>query len=99
MKNKTPNNHFKPVAGNGLLHRRLFLTNSAAVLGAAGLQLMTARQASAAPPDVPESMTEAGAGMSSYGNRSPHEDQVLRTFRSAPGTLGTGGLKDASRTS
>ncbi len=90
MENKLPANYLKPVAGNGLLHRRLFLANSAAFLGAAGLHFMTAKQASAAPPDVPMSMTEAGAGMSSYGERSPHEAGVQRTFRSAPGTLGTG---------
>ena len=36
----------EPVAGNGLLHRRLFLTGGAA----AGLTFLTAR---AAPPDTP----------------------------------------------
>ena len=78
------------VAGNGLLHRRLFLQGSAA----AGLALMTARPATAAPPDVPASMLVPGAGMSGYGLRSPHEDHVQRGFGSLPGTVGTG----ASRT-
>jgi sulfane dehydrogenase subunit SoxC len=94
MEHISHSNYLKPVAGNGLLHRRLFLTNSVAILGAAGLNHMTARQASAAPPDVPKSMTVPGAGMSGYGARSRHEDQVERTIGSVPGTVGTG----ASRT-
>ena len=83
----------EPVAGNGLLHRRLFLTGSAALAGA-GLTLLTARPAGAAPPDVPPWMRVPGAGMSPYGARSKHEEHVVRTVGSAPGTVGTG----ASRT-
>ncbi|MDA0349076.1 MAG: sulfite dehydrogenase [Verrucomicrobia bacterium] len=94
MNNKSPSDYLKPVAGNGLLHRRMFLTNSVAILGAAGLQLMTSKQAGAAPPDVPMSMTVPGAGMSGYGARSHHENHVQRTIGSVPGTVGTG----ASRT-
>ena len=80
----------KAVAGNGLLHRRLFLKGSTAV----GLTFMTAKTAMAAPPDVPASMRVPGAGMSGYGLRSPYEDPVQRSFGSLPGTVGTG----ASRT-
>jgi sulfane dehydrogenase subunit SoxC len=79
----------EPVAGNGLLHRRVFLTGSAALVGAAGL-FMSARPAAAAPPDVPASMQVPGAGMSPYGVRSKHEENVLRSVGATPGTLGTG---------
>ena len=85
----------EPVAGNGLLHRRLFLTRGAALVGATGLALMHARPAGAdAPPDVPEWMKAPGEGMRPYGSRSRHEARVLRQVGSAPGTTGAG----ASRT-
>jgi sulfane dehydrogenase subunit SoxC len=76
------------VAGNGLLHRRLFLQGGAAAL--AGATLLTAR---AAPPDVPASMKTPGAPMRGYGERSPHEAQVLRVVNATPGTTGTGGSR------
>jgi sulfane dehydrogenase subunit SoxC len=79
----------EPVAGNGLLHRRLFLQGGAAAL--AGATLLTAR---AAPPDLPEWMKTPGAGMRPYGERSPRESQVQRFVGSQPGTTGSG----ASRT-
>ena len=82
-----------PVAGNGLLHRRLFLTGAAAV-GAVALPLLTARPAGSQPPEVPAWMKVPGAGMSPYGTRSRHEDGVVRTVGSLPGTVGAG----ASRT-
>jgi len=84
----------EPAAGNGLLHRRLFLQHGAAAMGAAGLTLMTAKTATAAPPEIPAAMRVPGAGMSGYGTRSPHEEYVQRRFGSLPGTVGTG----ASRT-
>jgi sulfane dehydrogenase subunit SoxC len=90
---QTASQLLEPVAGNGLLHRRLFLTGGAALVGAAGLEFMTAR-AAAAPPDVPAWMKTPGAGMSPYGTRSRHEERVVRTVGSVPGTIGTG----ASRT-
>jgi sulfane dehydrogenase subunit SoxC len=79
----------EPVAGNGLLHRRLFLQGGAAAL--AGATLLTAR---AAPPEVPAWMKTPGAGMRPYGERSPREAQVQRFVGSQPGTTGSG----ASRT-
>jgi sulfane dehydrogenase subunit SoxC len=79
----------EPVAGNGLLHRRLFLQGGAAAL--AGATLLTAR---AAPPDLPGWMKTPGAGMRPYGERSPREAQVQRFVGSQPGTTGSG----ASRT-
>ncbi|HUQ52904.1 MAG TPA: sulfite dehydrogenase [Gammaproteobacteria bacterium] len=87
MTNRTTLDLLEPVAGNGLLHRRLFLTGSAA---AAGLTFLTAR---AAPPDVPASMKTPGAGMRAYGERSPYEAKVQRTVGPTPGTVGTGGSR------
>jgi sulfane dehydrogenase subunit SoxC len=79
-----------PVAGNGLLHRRLFLKNGVAAISGAGLSLMSAKTATAAPPDVPAGMLVPGAGMSGYGPRSRHEEHVQRDFGSSLGTVGTG---------
>ena len=76
------------VAGNGLLHRRLFLQGGAAAL--AGATLLTAR---AAPPEVPAWMKTPGAPMRGYGERSPHEARVQRTVNATPGTTGTGGSR------
>jgi sulfane dehydrogenase subunit SoxC len=89
MTKPTPLASLEPVAGNGLLHRRLFLQGGAAAL--AGATLLTAR---AAPPDLPEWMKTPGAGMRPYGERSPREAQVQRFVGSQPGTTGSG----ASRT-
>jgi sulfane dehydrogenase subunit SoxC len=81
------------VAGNGLLHRRLFLSGGGALLG--GLALLNARPASAdGPPEVPAWMKAPGAGMRPYGSRSRFEEGVQRQVGAAPGTTGAG----ASRT-
>ncbi len=81
-----------PAAGNGLLHRRLFLTGSAASLGAGALGLITAQPVVAAPPpETPEWMKTPGAPLSSYGQRSRFEEGVQRhPARPAPGTTGAG---------
>ncbi len=78
-------------AGNGLVHRRLFLQGSA-LLGATGLGLLTARTASTAPPpEVPEWMRAPGAPMSPYGGRSRFEEDVQRIVGPpARGTTGAG---------
>jgi sulfane dehydrogenase subunit SoxC len=89
MTNQNALDRLEPVAGNGLLHHRLFLKGGAAAL--AGATLMTAR---AAPPDVPAWMKTPGVGMRAYGERSAHEAQVQRIVGSQPGTTGSG----ASRT-
>jgi sulfane dehydrogenase subunit SoxC len=79
----------QPVAGNGLLHRRVFLAQGAALIGAAGL--MTARPVAAAgPPDVPEWMHAPGAPLSGYGERAKYEQDVQRTPGPVPGTTGSG---------
>ena len=83
MKPKASLERLELVAGNGLLHRRLFLAGGAAILGA-GIPLLTAR----AGPVVP------GAPLTGYGERSAHEAAVQRTVGAMPGAAGTG----ASRT-
>lgn len=82
------------VAGNGLLHRRLFLTRSAALLGVASLPFGGLNDAHAGPQSVPEWMQAPGAGMSPYGHRSKYESHVLRSVSAMPSTTGNG----ASRT-
>ncbi|MCP5145207.1 MAG: sulfite dehydrogenase [Gammaproteobacteria bacterium] len=76
------------VAGNGLLHRRTFLTHSAALVsaGAVGLATTDVHAATRQPWS-----TAPGAPMSAYGDRSRFEAGVVRDpVRSAPGTTGTG---------
>jgi sulfane dehydrogenase subunit SoxC len=85
MTRETQFDALEPVAGNGLLHRRLFLQGGAAAL--AGATLLTAR---AAPPDVPQSMKTPGMPMRAYGDRSAHEARVQRTVGATPGAAGTG---------
>jgi sulfane dehydrogenase subunit SoxC len=80
----------EPVAGNGLLHRRLFLTQSAALVGAGGLTLLSARPASAEPLDVPAWMKAPGAHMSAYGQPSKHEATVQRVVGGTPNVVGSG---------
>jgi sulfane dehydrogenase subunit SoxC len=89
MTNRTLLDSLEPVAGNGLLHRRLFLQGGAAAL--AGATLLTAR---AAPPDLPDWMKLPGTPMRAYGERSARETAVQRIVGSTPGAPGTG----ASRT-
>ncbi|MDQ3831828.1 MAG: molybdopterin-dependent oxidoreductase [Candidatus Tectomicrobia bacterium] len=86
----------EPVAGNGLLDRRVFLTQGLALLGAGGLAAVSAPPAHAAdPPHVPPWMQSPGAGMSEYGSPAKYESKVIRTLiQSRPGTTGSG----ASRT-
>ncbi len=86
MTKRTALDSLEPVAGNGLLHRRLFLAGGAA----AGLTFMTAR---AAPPDTPSWMKTPGMPMRAYGERSAHEAQVQRLVNAQPGTTGSGGSR------
>jgi sulfane dehydrogenase subunit SoxC len=81
----------EPVAGNGLLHRRLFLRNAA--LGAAGVSLLTAQLARAAPPEVPASMKVPGTPARAYGERAKYEAQVQRATNGLPGAPGAGGSR------
>ena len=92
----TPGAPLEEVAGNGLLHRRAFLTHGMVMIGAAGLIARSPGSAAAAdPPDVPPWMQSPGAGMSGYGVPAKYEGKVMRTgIDSKPGTTGSG----ASRT-
>ena len=98
-KGKPPSQHpslAEPVASNGLLDRRAFLTQGIALLGASGLAAVSAAPAHAAdPPRLAPWMQSPGAGMSGYGSPSQYESEVIRTLiQSKPGTTGSG----ASRT-
>ena len=55
----------EPVAGNGLLGRRLFLKQGMALVGASSLATVSAMAEAAEPPDTPPGMQSPGAGMSS----------------------------------
>lgn len=81
-----------PVAGNGLLDRRLFLRQGLLLLGAGGLAAASALPVRAAyPPQVPPWMQTPGAGMSGYGQPAGYESRVARTLiQSRPGTTGSG---------
>ncbi len=87
-----PDSTLEQVAGNGLLHRRIFLTHGAVLIGAGSLGLLAARPA--ASQEIPPWMRAPGLGMSAYGERSPFESDVTRGVAAVPGTTGTG----ASRT-
>jgi sulfane dehydrogenase subunit SoxC len=76
------------VAGNGLLHRRLFLAQGAALLGTGAL--MSARPADAAPLEVPPWMKAPGAPMSGYGRPSKFEADVQRVVGGTPNVVGNG---------
>jgi sulfane dehydrogenase subunit SoxC len=86
----------EPVAGNGLLDRRVFLTQSMVLLGAGGLAAVSTLPAQAADSaPMPTWMQVPGAGMSPYGSPASYESNVMRTLiQSNPGTTGSG----ASRT-
>jgi sulfane dehydrogenase subunit SoxC len=76
------------VAGNGLLHRRLFLAGGAAALASAPFL-----RVQAAPPDTPAWMKTPGMPMRPYGERSAHEVGVQRLVNTQPGTTGSGGSR------
>jgi sulfane dehydrogenase subunit SoxC len=80
----------EPVAGNGLLHRRLFLTQGAALVGAGGLTLLSAQPAWAEPLAVPAWMKAPGAHMSAYGQPSKHEAAAQRVVGGTPNVVGSG---------
>ena len=72
-KRKEPGTDLEPVAGGGLLHRRMFLRGGAVagVLGAAGM-------AHADPLTIPEWTTHPGKRPPRYTQPSPFEDKVQR---------------------
>ncbi len=89
MTTKFPFDDLEVAAGNGLLHRRLFLAHGAALLGG-GAAWLAPRPARAAPLETPEWMKTPGAPLSGYGERSAHEAGVQRLVGAVPGTAGTG---------
>jgi sulfane dehydrogenase subunit SoxC len=81
---------FEVVAGNGLLHRRVFLRRGAALLGAGGLSLLTATPAGADPLEIPPWMRIPGTHMRSYGQPSRFEEDVQRIVGGTPNVVGSG---------
>ena len=80
------------VAGNGLLHRRMFLTaGTAAAAAVAGATLPNPSAADALP--VEPWMKLPGSGFVGYGQPSKYEEKVVRTWNTAPGTTGTGAAR------
>jgi sulfane dehydrogenase subunit SoxC len=71
-------------AGNGLLHRRLFLAAGATAMAG------PAMAGPAEPLTVEPWMKTPGAPFSGYGQPAKYEEKVARTFASAAGTGGTG---------
>jgi sulfane dehydrogenase subunit SoxC len=78
----------EPVAGNGLLHRRLFLREGLAVAG--GLTLLSAHPVAAEPLEIPPWMKIPGTHMSAYGQPSKHEADVQRVVGGTPNVTGSG---------
>lgn len=69
----------KPVAGNGLLHRRVLLQRGLVMASAsAGLVGASAKAASDAAAALPASMRTPGQPFSGYGQPSRHEAGVVR---------------------
>ncbi len=90
MSEKRESGSFEAAAGNGLLHRRLFLAHGAALLGAGGMGLLSARPAAAAPLEVPAWMKAPGTPMSAYGQPSKYESDVQRVVGGTPNVVGNG---------
>jgi sulfane dehydrogenase subunit SoxC len=77
-----------------LLDRRLFLTQSIALLGASSLAGALIPASAAEPPDLPSWMHAPGAPLSGYGSPAKYESTVTRTnLQSQPGTTGSGGSR------
>src|ERR1700751_1973084 len=87
-----PGSDLDIVAGNGLLHRRMFLTaGTAAAAAVASAALPNPAAADALP--VEAWMKVPGSGFVGYGQPSKFESKVARTFASLPGTTGTGAAR------
>ena len=86
-KNTPPGPAPEFAAGNGLLHRRVFLTGSAA----GGLSLLTAGKAAGEPLEIPSWMRSPGAHMSAYGQPAPPEQAAVQRFvGGTPNVVGSG---------
>jgi sulfane dehydrogenase subunit SoxC len=80
------------VAGNGLLHRRMFLTAGTAAAAAVASSALPNLSAADALPVEPW-MKVPGSGFVGYGQPSKYEEKVARTWNTAPGTTGTGAAR------
>src|SRR3954451_9079467 len=80
------------VAGNGLLHRRMFLTAGTAAAAAVASSALPDPSVADALPVEPW-MKLPGSGFVGYGEPSKYEEKVARTWNSAPGTTGTGAAR------
>ena len=80
------------VAGNGLLHRRMFLTASTAAAAAVASSALPNPVAADTLPVEPW-MKVPGSGFVGYGQPSKYEDKVARIWNTAPGTTGTGAAR------
>src|ERR1700751_4193216 len=78
------------VAGNGLLHRRLFLGAGAAIAAGFGSAALPGKATGAEALPIESWMKVPGSPFVAYGQPSKYEDKVVRTWNTAPGTTGTG---------
>src|SRR5438876_1312511 len=80
------------VAGNGLLHRRMFLTAGTAAAAAVASSALP-NPVAADALSVEPWMKAPGPGFFGYGQPSKYEQKVARTWNTAPGTTGTGAAR------
>src|SRR6185295_1610800 len=80
------------VAGNGLLHRRMFMTAGTAAAAAVASAALP-NPATADALQVEPWMKLPGSGFVGYGQPSKYEENVARTWNTAPGTTGTGAAR------
>ena len=76
----------QPVAGGGLLDRRLFLRHSLTI----GTMALVGQDVVAAEFDRPAWMLKPGNPFTNYGQPSPHEKESIRWIASNPATPGNG---------
>src|SRR3981189_1493327 len=79
-------------AGNGLFHRRMFLTAGTAAAAAIASSALPNPAAADVLPVEPW-MQVPGSGFVGYGQPSKYEEKVARTWNTAPGTTGTGAAR------
>ena len=85
-----PADALAPVAGGGLLDRRLFLKYGAVLSGASLLPVLPAASADELNASYPPWMKQPGAGFSNYGQPSPHESKVVRWIAANSAVPGNG---------
>lgn len=76
----------RPVAGGGLLDRRLFLRQGLAF----GTLALAGKEAASQAFDRPVWMMKPGAAFSNYGHPSPHEQEIIRWVSANPSAPGNG---------